>query len=388
MDLQVCRHRRWRQPEQAADGPLDEIGVVGCVSGELDCDRFECADEGERGVPGWWAGWDRSARAASGDQIGAVGEHLVDDLRYRAADRMVLPGELDPQDHQDSGDVATAVDRVAARDRHQRLDRVASTGQQVADLGMPGLLDPPYDRQRQFLLVGELVVQGAAGVAGLVGHALQGQVGVPVRGQPPRRRLQQGASAPGAPLRLATAGPPLRLRDSHLPHIQTYTYVSRVKNVSSAVGPRNVPEAIQSLSTMENPDYVDLFTLTTPGAHERSAEQWARAMFEDIAGIKAQLIWRVLLGLRLSWRRTPDHVAGWLIAERGDDWLRLEAASWFMTGHLVVQAGGDQVSLVTFIRYDRRMAARIWTPLSAKHRQLAPGLLRQALERLRELERA
>lgn len=154
-------------------------------------------------------------------------------------------------------------------------------------------------------------------------------------------------------------------------------------NVSSAIGLRNVPDPVRSLSTLENPDYVDLFTLTTADAHRWSAEQWARAVLEGVLGLQAQLLWRVLLGLRLSWRPTPNHVAGWRIAQRGDGWLRLEAASWFMTVHLVVQARDDQVSLATVVRSDRPVAARIWTPVSKKHRQVAPGLLRKALDRLR-----
>jgi hypothetical protein len=159
-------------------------------------------------------------------------------------------------------------------------------------------------------------------------------------------------------------------------------------SVSSAVGPRSVPEAVRSLSTTRDPDYVDRFTLTTAGAHDRSAEQWARALFEDVAGLAGQLIWRVLLGLRLGWRRTPDRVAGWMIADRGDGWLRLEADSRIMTVHLVVQAGDDRASLATFIRYRRPLAARIWTPASRMHRQLAPALLREAFERLQEPEAA
>lgn len=152
--------------------------------------------------------------------------------------------------------------------------------------------------------------------------------------------------------------------------------------VSSAVGPGNVPEALLALSGMDDPDYVDVFTLTTAGADDWSAEQWARAMFEDVVGLSGQLLFRGLLGLRLRWRRTPDTVAWWPIAERGDGWLRLEASSWFLTNHLVVLVDGDDVSLVTALRYDRPLGARIWTPTSKKHRELAPNLLRQTLERL------
>jgi hypothetical protein len=39
-----------------------------------------------------------------------------------------------------------------------------------------------------------------------------------------------------------------------------------------------------SLSTLAKPDYVDLFTVTTSAAADRSPEQWARAGVEDAAG--------------------------------------------------------------------------------------------------------
>ncbi|MGW7364871.1 hypothetical protein ACWGI8_15925 [Streptomyces sp. NPDC054841] len=136
-----------------------------------------------------------------------------------------------------------------------------------------------------------------------------------------------------------------------------------------------VPERIRALSTMTDPGYVDLFTMAG-GLPGRSPEQWARVLFEDGAGRAGQFIWRVLLGLRLT--ASPDRVAGWRIADRGDDWIRLEARSWFLTGHLVVQADDEQVSLATFVRYDRPVASRIWPPLAKKHRQFAPDLLRDA----------
>ena len=118
---------------------------------------------------------------------------------------------------------------------------------------------------------------------------------------------------------------------------------------------RNVPGAIRSLSTLAKPDYVDLFTVATVAAADRSPEQWARAAIEDAAGLAGQFIWRVVLGLRLEQRPSLDHVGGWKIGDRDDNWVRLEAASW--------------VSVATFIRYDRPMAAVIWPPLSIGHRQ-------------------
>jgi|GEM_PF-672251 len=142
---------------------------------------------------------------------------------------------------------------------------------------------------------------------------------------------------------------------------------------------RNVPEAIRSLSTMANPNYVDLFTATTPTAQDRSPEQWARAGLESAAGAGGQFVWRVLLGLRLERRPSPDYVAGWKIADRDDRWIRLEAASWFLTAHIVIQVDDRQVSATTFIRYDRPVAALVWPQLSIGHRKAMPRLLRHAV---------
>ncbi|WP_283138116.1 hypothetical protein [Rhizohabitans arisaemae] len=154
--------------------------------------------------------------------------------------------------------------------------------------------------------------------------------------------------------------------------------------VDSAVGTHNVPESVRALSSLPGIDYADRFTLSTDA--DATPEQWARAMFGDVPSLAELLIWRGLLGLRLSRGRSPDTVAGWRIAERGEDWIRLEAASWFLTGNLLVQAAEGRVSLGTFLYYDRRLGRSVWPPLSAVHRRLAPGLLRDAAAKLDDHE--
>ncbi len=144
---------------------------------------------------------------------------------------------------------------------------------------------------------------------------------------------------------------------------------------------RNVPESVRALSSLPDAHYADLFTLATD-AHA-TPERWARAMFGDEPDLAELLIWRGLLGLRLRRGRSPATVAGWRIGARGDDWIRLEAASWFLSGNLVVRAADGQVSLGTFVRYDRFLGHGVWPPLSALHRRLAPGLLRDAAARIR-----
>ena len=150
-------------------------------------------------------------------------------------------------------------------------------------------------------------------------------------------------------------------------------------HVSTVVGLRYVPEAIRSLDTFDNPDYVDLFTVTTSRATEKSPEQWARAVLESTPlGQSARSLWR-LLGLRLGPRHSAHHVQGWKIAARGDNWIRLETASWYMTGHAVVRVDEGHVSVALFLRYNRWVAALVWAPVGVMHRRGVPAMLHQAL---------
>lgn len=137
-----------------------------------------------------------------------------------------------------------------------------------------------------------------------------------------------------------------------------------------------IPEAVRAACGMPGPDYVDVFTLTVAGARDTPPERWARTAFEEVAGRGGQFIWRGLLGLRLQRRPSPGHVAGWRIGGLGEDWVRLEAQSWMLTGNLVLHLTDGEATLVTALRYDRPFARAVWPPLAAVHRRLAPGLLR------------
>ncbi|QDY81092.1 hypothetical protein FQU76_17055 [Streptomyces qinzhouensis] len=150
------------------------------------------------------------------------------------------------------------------------------------------------------------------------------------------------------------------------------------------MGGQRIPEAARGLSTLPVLDYADHFTLATVTV--ATPERWARAMFGDEPDLAARFIWRGLLGLRLSRGASPETVAGWRIAARGEGWIRLAAASWFLDGELVVRAPGGEVSLSTFLRYRRRAGRAVWPPLSAVHRRLTPGLLRSTEARVRTPE--
>ena len=154
-----------------------------------------------------------------------------------------------------------------------------------------------------------------------------------------------------------------------------------VSTVSSLVGVRDVPDSVRALTTLDEPDYVDLFTVTTARATDWSAEEWARAVLEqtEVARRNARKLWR-LIGLRLGPPRSPDHVQGWRIAARGDNWLRVETASWYLTAQAVFLVEPGQVSLSLSLRYDRPVAAAVWAGVSGPHQRAVPVMLRQAVQ--------
>ena len=145
---------------------------------------------------------------------------------------------------------------------------------------------------------------------------------------------------------------------------------------------REVPEELSALDTLDRPDYTDWFTATAREAPPRPAEAWLRAMLDSSPGPLRRFIvvvQRSLLGLHLESRPSPDHLLGWRIAARGDDWVRIEAASWFMTGHVLFHLEGRRLSVGTFVRYDRPVARLVWPPVSLIHRQVGFALMRHAL---------
>jgi hypothetical protein len=157
--------------------------------------------------------------------------------------------------------------------------------------------------------------------------------------------------------------------------------------VSGVVGTSAIAEPDRSASSLPDADYADAFSLVTNVV--ASPEEWARAMFGDVPSPAERFIWRGLLGIRLSRGTSPHTVAGWQIAERSEQWIRLEAGSWFLSANLVVRTTNGRVSLATFIRYDRGVGRIVWPPLSAVHRRLTPRVLRAAVAiRAREHSRS
>lgn len=143
---------------------------------------------------------------------------------------------------------------------------------------------------------------------------------------------------------------------------------------------REVPESLRSLGALPRADYADLVTATideTPPDPEQLIDATLQAVPRGLLFFIA-LVQRVFLGLRLNLRPSADRLLGWKIVDRGENWIRIEAASWFLTGHVVMHVDSGQASFASFIRYDRWPAAFVWPPVSLIHRQVALALVRRA----------
>jgi hypothetical protein len=133
---------------------------------------------------------------------------------------------------------------------------------------------------------------------------------------------------------------------------------------------------------LANADYADIVTATIDETPSGTPEQLIRAALNGVPRgllVFIPFVQRVFLGLRLKLQPSPNHLLGWKIADRGENWMRIEAASWFLTCHVLMHIDKGQISLASFIRYDRRPAAYVWPPVSLIHRQVALALVRIAI---------
>ncbi|HST54533.1 MAG TPA: hypothetical protein VLJ42_01400 [Solirubrobacteraceae bacterium] len=172
---------------------------------------------------------------------------------------------------------------------------------------------------------------------------------------------------------MSTPSPPLS--DSRSPRHDRRAATSTVR------WRREVPEAIRSLGALANADYADIVTATIDVMPAEPDEVVHAALNRLPRGLLLLIpfVQRVFLGLRLKLRPSPDHLLGWKIVDRGENWIRIYAASWFLTGHVVMHVDNGQISFASFIRYDRRLAAFVWPPVSLIHRRVALALVRSAI---------
>lgn len=173
------------------------------------------------------------------------------------------------------------------------------------------------------------------------------------------------------------------------------------RTVATVLQQRNIPQAFRALDLadtavecvlVDTPNYVDLYTTPLPPAPAITAEQLARAAFEDGPALGRFLAWRVALQLPLAphpwapWRgeaaSAPDYLGGWRITDRGDNWVRIKTSSASLTVFCIFQVDPGLATMATFLRYDRPGGRLRWAAVGRVHRGLALPVLRAGVQRL------
>jgi hypothetical protein len=163
--------------------------------------------------------------------------------------------------------------------------------------------------------------------------------------------------------------------------------VSRVNVERMRTAPLSEPEVLSEISALPDltdSDYRYGCVLTTRTAGERSAEEWAREMFEGAPRLVRQSIvlgWRFGLGLRLGPIGRPSHVLGWEIARQSTGDALLRVSSPLLDARLVVKTRTDTVVHLTLVRYRSRVTRAWWAIAAPVHECVIPYLLRSAARR-------
>ena len=137
-----------------------------------------------------------------------------------------------------------------------------------------------------------------------------------------------------------------------------------------------------SEASLERVDWQWSYDVEAPT--ERSAEWWARAVFEDAP---TALRWFVLLGwiavlrLRLGPRTADGYILGWRIESNATDRFVLGVESAMLSARLVVTTTPVNAIHATLLRYDRRRARWTWPAIAWLHKLIIRYLMNRAARR-------
>ena len=137
---------------------------------------------------------------------------------------------------------------------------------------------------------------------------------------------------------------------------------------------------LRAVSRFPAADYADNFEIPV-SARGRTAEQWARLVFEGATMRRLLILWWRLLGFQLGPRRSAQHVLGWRIVKNTPDVIVLQARSLAgFTGRLVLAPGGSRLVYGTFVRCDGLLAKALYYGMAPFHRLLVSRVLGDAAQ--------
>ncbi len=137
-------------------------------------------------------------------------------------------------------------------------------------------------------------------------------------------------------------------------------------------------------STLAHVDYQDTFVVDVGSAAlDRTAEEWARTVFEGAAApVRAALVtgWQAL-GLRLGRLSSDQHVLGWALRCNEPDSALLAAnGSLGISGELLFERQPDTLMFATFVRLDYAAASTMWATDRPVHERVVPQVLSRVAE--------
>jgi hypothetical protein len=148
----------------------------------------------------------------------------------------------------------------------------------------------------------------------------------------------------------------------------------------------SVPSSARALSTLSHICYADAFLLDTGPTHDRTGEQWARAILEGApAPTRAAAIsaWSAL-GLRLGSTRSDQLVLGWELRRSAADFALVAASSPVgLLAEVLFKRRRETLLFATFVESTNPGARALWAGVAPAHRQGARYLLAQAAGRVR-----
>jgi hypothetical protein len=158
------------------------------------------------------------------------------------------------------------------------------------------------------------------------------------------------------------------------------------RNGDDGVHQIEVPRSARERSTLAHIDYADGFVIEVEDPEARTAEQWARAIFDEPSNTLRLRLWSAwrMLGFRLGSPFSKRLVLGWKVLQSNPDHVLLGADSLIgMPAQLLVKREQDALLFDTFVQKNNPVAHVVWASIERQHEWFVPTLMRQFRRRVR-----
>lgn len=145
-----------------------------------------------------------------------------------------------------------------------------------------------------------------------------------------------------------------------------------------------MPAVVCEAGPIAKADYTYCCEIEIPTGDDRSAERWARDVFEGAPRpVRSFLVfgWLVGLRLRLGSRRSPEHVLGWRLVTSSSKLAVLGVESFLLETWLVISLDEGKARHATLLRYRRWAGRPLWAPVAPLHELIIRYLMTTAARR-------